>query len=380
MADFSSRIVMSPEVPAAGGGSAGKAPSSSAAPGNGGWEGAASMDQITVVRIDDTHILEEQCLDPGKVKETPEFYEVEYSLPAAEEVVGEDEDDGVYVIEYSNPEEEGESYQFTMSVDRPLPTKKQIFKHPVQRGSAKAPLPLISRPPRPTRTRKRRKLAQEEEEDEEEDDEEEKEEVVSNKSMLELGEDYSGVMATSSGKGPLVCTLCPPPGKFFKRGAGLAVHLKHMHFMQGKKTFFCTSCQQSVRTQIELDQHTRRHANHDAVFTCSVCPEDAGYKGSKTGLKKHLEAEHPGLIPRCHVCHRAFKSLMSYLADQFRHVGVSPYHCAKCQIYEMTERGLTIHIKNHDKKKTTQQPEEQLQAPGSPAAGADNSATDDSDV
>ncbi|XP_008277290.1 zinc finger protein 526 [Stegastes partitus] len=383
MADFGSRILTSSEYLLVRGGAAGKAPSSSVMAGNGTWEAAGGMDQITVVRIDDTHIAEEQSHLSGKVRSNvSEYYEMEYSLPAEEEVL-EEEEDGVYVIEYSNPEEEGESYQFTMSVDRSLPAKKPAVKHPaVKENATELPPP---RPPRP-----RHEAVQTKKLEEAEEEEEEAEEVMmSNKSVLELGEDYSDVMNSGSGKRQLVCTMCPPPGKTFKRASGLAVHLKQMHRMEGKKTFFCTSCQQSVRTQVELDAHTRRHANQDAVFTCHLCSADsqAAYRGSKWGLRKHLQKEHPGVVPRCDICNKGFKSLASYLADQFRHVGVSPYYCAKCQIYEMTERGLSVHIKNHNKKKKRDQQQQQQAAGHDPPpppppgllAAADNSATDDSD-
>lgn len=360
------------------GAAAGKAPASSVVAGNGNWDGVGGMDQITVVRIDDSHIAGEQSHGEGKGKDGGgEFYEVEYSLPAEEVVVGEEEEDGVYVIEYSNPEEEGESYQFTMSVDRPLPPKKPV-RLPVAREDARAPLPVIARASRQRdEGRQMRKMMAEEEEEQARE-----EEVVSNKSVLEFGEDYGDMLG--SGRRQLVCVLCPPPGRLFKRASGLAVHLKQMHLRQGKKTFFCTSCNQSVRSQIELDTHTRRHANQDAVFTCFLCSaaaaaenqaevQTSGYRGSKMGLKKHLEKEHPGVIPRCHICNKGFKTLASYLADQFRHVGVSPYYCAKCQIYEMTERGLSVHNKNHSKKKKRQEGQEKV------PTTADNSATDDSD-
>ncbi|XP_026217494.1 zinc finger protein 567-like isoform X2 [Anabas testudineus] len=364
MADFSSRSMAIRD--------GGKVSSSSVAVANGNWDGAGGLDQITVVRIDDTHIEEEQSHVRRKVKsDATDYYEVEYSMPTEEEAAGEEEEDSVYVIEYSNPEEEGESYQFTMSVDRSLPVKKTTVKHPAAGESSRAPSQVISRP-RPT-VRQERKLVREEEV--------KKETIVSNKSVLELGEDYSDVMG--SGKRMLMCSMCPPPGRFFKRASGLAVHLKQLHQVEGKKTFFCTYCNQTVRTQIQLDAHTRRHANQDAVFTCHLCLtnklEITGYKGSKHGLKRHLEKEHPGVIPRCDICNKGFKTLTTYLADQFRHVGVSPYYCAKCQIYEMTERGLSVHIKNHNKKKTKQESgENHLQTFGV-STSVDNSATDDSD-
>ncbi|XP_018534727.1 uncharacterized protein LOC108885026 [Lates calcarifer] len=220
MADLSSGVVASAEHPAVRGGAAGKATSSNVASGNGNWDGAGGMDQITVVRIDDTHIAEEQSHVGGKLKDDAvDYYEVEYSMPAEEEVVAEEEEDGVYVIEYSNPEEEGESYQFTMSVDRSLPAKKQVVIHPAARENAAAPSPVTSKPSRPSRPRqevRKRKMVREEEVKEEE--------IVSNKSVLELGEDYNDMMG--SGKSQLVCSLCPPPGKFFKRASGLACTFK----------------------------------------------------------------------------------------------------------------------------------------------------------
>ncbi|XP_034427643.1 zinc finger protein Gfi-1b [Hippoglossus hippoglossus] len=361
-----------------GGGAAGKATSSSVVAGNRNWDGSGGMDQINVVRIDDTHIAEEPSDVGGKVKgEAADYYEVEYSIPAEEEAEEEEEEDSVYVIEYSNPEEEGDSYQFTMSVDRSLSAKRPV-KHPVVKENATAPLAMTSKTRLSSRPRQmvnqKRKMRTEEEVKEEG--------AVSSKSALELGEDDSDVR--ESGKEQLVCTLCPPPKRLFKRASGLAIHLKQMHLMEGRKKFFCMSCKQTVRSQVDFDAHTRRHANQDAVFTCTLCSEatenktgseTTGYKGSRLGLKRHLEKEHPGAIPRCNICNRGFKTIMTYLADQFRHVGVSPFHCAQCQIYEMTERGLSVHIRNHQKKKQQQQPRPTLED----FTNTDNSATDDSD-
>ncbi|KAK9527425.1 hypothetical protein VZT92_013989 [Zoarces viviparus] len=367
MADFSSWVM--PSVV-----SAGKSPSSSVRPGNGSWGAAGGMDQITVVRIDDTHIAEERS---GKATAAAACYEVEYSMPTEdEEEEEEEEEDGVYVIEYSNPEEEGESYQFTMSVDRSLPA----LKHPAVSENATAP-PLPPSPLAKLSQRPRQKMKPTAEEEARR--RKQQQHFVSNKCVLELGDVYQDAM--SSDRGQLVCTLCPPPGRSFKRASGLAVHLKHMHLLEGKKKFFCTTCKQPVRTQIELDAHTKKHANQSAVFSCLLCPETAGYRGPRQGLRRHLEQEHPGVIPRCHICNKGFSSLVSYLADQFRHVGVSPYFCTRCQIYEMTERGLTVHIRNHDKKKKKLQQEQQQESSGNlpltfgGGANADNSATDDSD-
>ncbi|XP_069368504.1 myoneurin isoform X2 [Paralichthys olivaceus] len=364
---------MSSGHPVVGGGAAGKATSSPVVAGNRNWDGPGRMDQINVVRVDDTHIAEEQSDVGGKVKgEAADYYEVEYSIPAEDVEEEEEEEDSVYVIEYSNPEEEGDSYQFTMSVDRSLSAKRPL-RPPVVKGNAMAPSPVTSKTPTPSRLRQavKRKMRT---------DEGVKEEgTLSNKSVLELGESYSDLM--ESGKEQLVCTLCPPPAKFFKRASGLAVHLKKTHLMEGKKMYFCTSCKQTLRSQIEFDAHTRRHANQGAVFTCVLCPaETTRYKGSKLGLKRHLKKEHPGVVPRCNICNRGFKTIMTYLDDQFRHVGVSPFYCAQCQIYEMTERGLSVHNRNHDKKKQQLQETTDKHLPAlEDFTNTDNSATDDSD-
>lgn len=348
------------------------------------WGPATGMDQITVVRIDDTHIAQEQFHNGGRGKAAAACYEMESSVPPGgeEEAVGEEEVEeedggGVYVIEYSNPEEDGESYQFSMSVDRPLPARKPALKHPAG-VDATAPSPAkLSRRPR----QKRKPRAREEEEEEVRRRQQEAEPLGSNKCVLELGEDYIGNLALDGR--PLVCTLCPPPGRSFKRASGLAVHLKHLHLLEGKKTFFCATCKHKVRTQVELDAHTKRHANQSAVFSCLLCPPaEEGYKGSKWGLRRHLEQQHPGVVPRCDICNKGFTSLASYLADQFRHVGVSPFFCTRCRIYEMTERGLLVHIRNHDRKQQQQQEAAPSEAPPQTlgvSANPDNSATDDSD-
>ncbi|XP_034006053.1 uncharacterized protein LOC117498084 isoform X2 [Trematomus bernacchii] len=84
MADFS-RTMMSSVV---AGGLAGKSTSSSGVKGNIYWDCDSSLDQITVVRIDDTHIAED--------KDSAACYDVEYSIPAEEEA--NDEDHGVHRI------------------------------------------------------------------------------------------------------------------------------------------------------------------------------------------------------------------------------------------------------------------------------------------
>ncbi|XP_041670134.1 protein krueppel-like isoform X2 [Cheilinus undulatus] len=392
MADFRSRIMMSSGHRAVRGGPAGKVAPSSIVSGSTNWDSNTGMDGITVVRIDDTHIAEEQSNVVGKVREgATAYYEMEYSMPADDEIAVEEDDDGVYVIEYSNPEEEGQSYQFTMSVDRSLPPKKPIIKHPTVRESTRAPLPvrIAPRPPLPVNpisTQPQRMMPMKRRLIEEDV---KKEEIVSNKCVLELGEDYNDMMKMNDGKS-LVCSLCPPPGRRFKKAAGLAVHLKSTHQLEGRKTFFCTWCQLPVRSQILLDTHTKRHVNAETVFTCKICPEksennpeveEKGFRGSKWVMKKHMEKEHPGIIPSCDFCSKNFKTVDSYLADQFKHIGVTPHYCAKCKIYEITERGLSVHIKNHDKpKKGMPEPGETPPlTPSVPAATADNSATDDSD-
>ncbi|XP_034023901.1 zinc finger and SCAN domain-containing protein 21-like [Thalassophryne amazonica] len=300
-----------------------------------------------------------------------EFYEVECTKPTEVESPSVEEDmseeEGVYIIEYSNAEEEGKSYQFTMSVDESLPAQHHTIKHPVTRNA-----PVTSRP-NEVRMEKMRM-----------------ESIVtsnSNKSLSQSapcaganGEVGASVMSSAQ---RYVCTLCPPPGRLFWRASGLAVHVKHIH-TKVEKTFFCTKCKKSVRSQIEFDAHTRRHAKRDAVFTCTLCASETGsktetgppgFKGSKVGLKRHLEREHPGVIPRCHICNKSFKSLLRYLDDQFRHVGVSPYYCAECKIYELTERGLSVHMKNHWMKSA-----EVSEAAGTrPLSSPEDSATDDSD-
>ncbi|XP_071402170.1 zinc finger protein 449 [Centroberyx affinis] len=391
--------VESAERPVGRGGTAGTRPSSSATVENRNWDSLGGMDQITVVRIDDSHIagLQAQLGEKGKDEGAGvSCYEVEYSMPMEEEremctatEIDEEEEEGVYVIEYSNPEEEGESYQFKMSVDKQLPTKQQM-KRPVSGEHFRTP--LDQRTGSKDERKQRKNLNR-------------KKEAASfscslcgavfhsSESLSQHEAEHSD--DTDPKKASLVCTLCPPPGRRFKKMSGFAVHLKLMHYKEGRKNFFCTMCKKPVRSQFDLDAHTRRHANQEAVFECVLCrlapPGDSetgrqGYRGTKWGLRKHLEAEHPGVIPRCDICDKSFKTVPSYLSDQFRHVGVSPFYCSKCKIYEMTERGLLVHLRNHNLKEEKQKGEWEAERPGgnaplseSLASSAENSATDDSD-
>ncbi|XP_053268024.1 uncharacterized protein LOC128425457 isoform X1 [Pleuronectes platessa] len=248
---------MSSEPPLVGGGAAGKATSSSVVAGDRKWDGGGGMDQINVVRIDDTHIAEEPSDLGGKVKgEAVDYYEVEYSIPEGDEEAEEEaeEEDSLYVIEYSNPEEEGDSYQFTMSVDRSLSDKRPV-KHPVVKENATAPSAMTSRTQgssRQTANQKRKRRTEEEEG------------AIRGRGALRGRQRCEGVGER---------TAAVPAAQ---KTSVLAIHLKQMHQMEGRWKFFCTSCKQAVPSQTELDAHRRRHTNEDVVFSCSLCPETPG--------------------------------------------------------------------------------------------------------
>lgn len=156
-----------------------------------------------------------------------------------------------------------------------------------------------------------------------------------------------------------VCSLCPPPGKVFKNRAGLSVHLKQRHWKGQRKRFVCGLCQKHCRNQCALDNHIRKHASRAAVFQCPLCSFQAPGKIRKRGVKGrfsirvHLETQHAGIIPNCEICKKSFKNLNSYLNDQVRHIGITPFYCSECRIYEMTERGLLVHMGNHKRRAPT---------------------------
>uniref|UniRef100_G3PH70 Uncharacterized protein n=1 Tax=Gasterosteus aculeatus TaxID=69293 RepID=G3PH70_GASAC len=100
------------------------------------------MDQITVVRIDDTHIAQEQFHNGGRGKAAAACYEMEFfrAPRGGEEAVGEEEVRRRTAAAFTSssiqtPEEDGESYQFSMSVDPARsPARKPALKHPARRG------------------------------------------------------------------------------------------------------------------------------------------------------------------------------------------------------------------------------------------------------
>ncbi|XP_041736052.1 zinc finger protein 39 isoform X1 [Coregonus clupeaformis] len=126
------------------------------------------------------------------------------------------------------------------------------------------------------------------------------------------------------------------------RGAG-----EHQNKFQPnhKKKFFCSLCNTYYRNQIVLDKHSRSHTSFRKVMLCcSFCSVEILNKFS---MKKHYNTEHPGRVPRCEMCERNFPSIDSFLIHQVRHVAVTPYYCYECRIYQLTQRGLTVHLKNH---------------------------------
>lgn len=383
---------------------------------NGVWESSGGTDQFTVVQIDDSHIAGLQAArEESAAQEVAddECYEIEYSLPAEEdgreyvdaEIMGgslkemEEEEEGVYVIEYSNPEEEGESYRFKLAIDKQLPTKEQSKQLPARE---KVKLPSVKKRVEHTPASKRFKWnpngsPAEEGIREMRESNGEKGKVdfccslcgatfQSNNSLFQHEAEHCSAVANDADqqKMPLVCRLCPPPGKRFKKACGMTIHMHLMHYT-GRfkpshkiKDYFCTTCQKHCRNQLVYDAHTRRHAKQLIVYRCGLCPLKFE---SKIEFKKHLLTDHPGVTPRCDICDKNFKNITWYLHDQFRHYGVTPYYCPKCKTYDVTERGLKKHVENHSRgEKMTQLDREATAAQvGENGWPPESSETDDSD-
>ncbi|XP_014036997.2 zinc finger protein 777 [Salmo salar] len=134
------------------------------------------------------------------------------------------------------------------------------------------------------------------------------------------------------------------------RGAG-----EHQNKYQPshKKKFFCPLCNTYYRNQIVLDKHSRSHTSfHKVMLCCSFCSVEML---NKFTMKKHYNTEHPGRVPRCEMCERNFSSIDNFLTHQVRHVAVTPYYCYECRIYQLTQRGLTVHLKNHALRRNQKQ-------------------------
>ncbi|KAK6293070.1 hypothetical protein J4Q44_G00365710 [Coregonus suidteri] len=124
-----------------------------------------------------------------------------------------------------------------------------------------------------------------------------------------------------------------------------------------KKTFFCPLCNIYYRNQTSLDKHSRCHTSvHKLTFRCSFCSLDILRKYT---TKKHYDTEHPGRVPHCEECGKTFNSIDSFLKHQVRHLSVTPYYCYECRIYQLTQRGLTAHLRNHSLRRNQEQLDQQ---------------------
>ncbi|XP_021418038.2 zinc finger and BTB domain-containing protein 24 isoform X1 [Oncorhynchus mykiss] len=128
-------------------------------------------------------------------------------------------------------------------------------------------------------------------------------------------------------------------------------------YQPSHKKFFCPLCKTYYRNQIVLDKHSRSHTSlHKVMLCCSFCSVEML---NKCTMKKHYNTEHPGRVPRCEMCERNFSSIDIFLTHQFRHVAVTPYYCYECHIYQLTQRGLTVHLKNHALRRNQKQLDQQ---------------------
>ncbi|XP_031652460.1 zinc finger protein 354A [Oncorhynchus kisutch] len=124
-----------------------------------------------------------------------------------------------------------------------------------------------------------------------------------------------------------------------------------------KKKFFCPLCNIYYRNQTSLDKHSRCHTSvHKLTFRCSFCSLEILRKYT---TKKHYDLEHPGRVPHCEECGKTFNSIDSFLKHQVRHLSVTPYYCYECRIYQLTQRGLTAHLRNHSLRRNQEQLDQQ---------------------
>ncbi|CAL8402004.1 unnamed protein product [Gadus morhua 'NCC'] len=342
--------------------------SSSASVENGTWD-PFGMDQVTMIRIEGTHPEWCQEVRGDGVDHDTDRLEASYALPSEDQgthfmgegmTVGDSmEELEEPLVGYADLATEGDSYEFqcpTAEESKP-PTGREHLRRPLAKKNGKYGAPLRQRRPDADSTAC--------------------DDLRSSQSPTSGGGIASEAHRTDPRTKAVVCGLCPPPGKVFKNMAGFSVHLKQLHHNGLGKSFFCGMCQKHCRNQLVLDDHVRRHASKAAVFQCPLCSFKApgkirkrGVKG-RFGIRVHFEKEHPGIVPECKICEKDFRNLDSYLKDQVRHIGVTPFYCPECQIYEMTERGLLVHMRNHNKEKGRGQGEREEVGEESPTGGLD---------
>lgn len=318
---------------------------------NANWD-LFGKDQVTMIRIEDMcpewcqkergEGLDIDCSEvvyvlPSDVQGTHFMGEEIYLGDALKELKAEF---GVYLLESSELETDGDSYEFQLQFppkkEEPKPpTGRERLQRPLAKTTGKDGAPWCQRRPDANKTGNH----------------------LQSKSLIgSKDSNLSWQPEADPRTEAVVCSPCPPPGKVFKNRADLSVHLKWRHWRGLRKSYICSLCQKHCRNQLALDNHIRLHASRAAVFQCPLCSFQApgtirkrGVKG-RFGIRVHLETEHAGIVPECEICKKRFRNLDSYLNDQVRHIGVTPFYCSECRIYEMTERGLLVHTRNHKRK------------------------------
>lgn len=138
---------------------------------------------------------------------------------------------------------------------------------------------------------------------------------------------------------PYHCYQC---GKNFTHKAFLKTHQKVHANVDSQMAFSCTECDRRFSKKTELKRHMQNHFERPN-YPCPVCGEEFEIKG---GLHNHVKS-HPGERFRCKYCNQRFLKIDSYLKHVDRHTVVTPYYCELCKVYQLTERGFTIHNQKH---------------------------------
>ncbi|XP_063063454.1 gastrula zinc finger protein XlCGF48.2-like [Engraulis encrasicolus] len=134
---------------------------------------------------------------------------------------------------------------------------------------------------------------------------------------------------------PYRCNQC---GKDFTIKAFLRAHQKVHVTAESQMAFGCPKCDRRFRKKSSLQKHMQNHLERPN-YPCPVCGEEFEMKG---GLHNHVRS-HPGERLTCKHCDQRFLKFDAYIKHVDKHTVVTEYHCAKCNIYMLTDRGFRLH-------------------------------------
>jgi len=168
----------------------------------------------------------------------------------------------------------------------------------------------------------------------------------SSKSCNEFNPEKGTIPKLDGGVGNgTACTLCK---KLFLTQKSLTRHYTDIHNQAW--AFSCSFCDKTYSREADKKAHEKKHWAADSTFRCKVCQMENVSQRALSLHIKNIHKEKKEYSCEFKFCDREFNTVAEKIVHERKHMGLKPFQCNVCQKFFTTSSGLKCHISDiHEK-------------------------------